>query len=291
MRHLGVYYMIIACMHFAAVGAFAKLLSSEIPSVEVVFFRNVVGLILVLYVIYKRPPTNQKGGQFGVLMFRGFIGTISLFALFYNIAHINLGAAYTFQKTSPIFTAIMAAIFLKESLSRRGWGAIFLGFVGILFIIQPNLGISKSDWLGIWSGVGAAMAMLSVRGLRKSYDTNVIVLSFMVWGTVLPIALMGAAEFVKFEALDFLLAPFAMPSLKGLVYIVLMGLAGYFFQLYMTKAYAATKKAGTVAAVSYMDVVFSLVVGLMMGDALPNLSAFFGIMLVIFSGIIVARER
>ena len=242
-------------------------------SIEVVFFRNAVGLAIVLYAIYKRPPTHQKGGQFWVLMFRGFIGTIALFALFYNIAHINLGAAYTFQKTSPIFTAIFAAIFLKEALSKKGWGAIFLGFIGILFIIQPNLGISKTDWLGLWSGVGAALAMLSVRTLRKSYDTSVIVLSFMAWGTA------------------FLLSPFVAPNFKGVILIVLMGLAGYFFQFYMTKAYAASKKAGSVAAISYMDVVFSLVVGFFMGDTLPNAAAFFGIMLVVISGIIVARER
>jgi len=236
-------------------------------------------------------PIRQSGGEFGMLMFRGFIGTVALFALFYNIAHINLGAAYTFQKTSPIFTAIFAAIFLREALSRRGWFAIFLGFIGILFIIQPNLGISKSDWLGLSSGVGAALAMLSVRKLRKAYDTNVIVLSFMAWGTFLPLALMGAAEWIEIKQLDFLLSPFAAPDLKGVVLIVLMGLAGFYFQLFMTKAYAASKKAGSVAAISYMDVVFSLVVGFFMGDTLPNAAAFFGIFLVIFSGILVARER
>ena len=283
--------MIIACMFFAAVGGFAKVLSEQMSSIEVVFFRNAVGLAIVLYAIYKKPPTHQKGGQFWVLMFRGFIGTIALFALFYNIAHINLGAAYTFQKTSPIFTAIFAAIFLKEALSKKGWGAIFLGFIGILFIIQPNLGISKTDWLGLWSGVGAALAMLSVRTLRKSYDTSVIVLSFMAWGTFLPLALMGAAEWIEIKQLDFLLSPFAAPDLKGVVLIVLMGLAGFYFQLFMTKAYAAVRKAGTVAAVSYMDVVFSLLVGFFMGDTLPDAAAFFGIFLVIFSGILVARER
>ena len=263
LRHLGAYYMIIACMFFAAVGGFAKVLSEQMPSIEVVFFRNAVGLAIVLYAIYKRPPTH----------------------------HINLGAAYTFQKTSPIFTAIFAAVFLKEALSKKGWGAIFLGFIGILFIIQPNLGISKTDWLGLGSGVGAALAMLSVRTLRKSYDTSVIVLSFMAWGTALPMLLMGLAEWARFEPLDFLLSPFVAPNFKGVILIVLMGLAGYFFQFYMTKAYAASKKAGSVAAISYMDVVFSLVIGFFMGDTLPNAAAFFGIMLVVISGIIVARER
>ena len=59
LHHLGAYYMIIACMFFAAVGGFAKVLSEQMSSIEVVFFRNAVGLAIVLYAIYKRPPTQR----------------------------------------------------------------------------------------------------------------------------------------------------------------------------------------------------------------------------------------
>jgi integral membrane protein len=70
-----------------------------------------------------------------------------------------------------------------------------------------------------------------------------------------------------------------------------MGLSGYYFQAFMTKAFAVGKKAGVIAAVSYADVIFTLIIGYFMGDTLPNAVAFFGIMLVVISGIIVARER
>ncbi|MDL0089069.1 DMT family transporter [Campylobacter gastrosuis] len=289
-RNLGVYYMIIASVLFATTGAFAKILSADLPSIEVVFFRNVVGLFIIIYAIFKS-PLKQKGGHFWLLMFRGFIGTMALFAFFYNIAHINLGAAFTFSKTSPIFTAIIAAIVFKERLSLKGWGAIFLGFVGILFVIQPNLGISKSDWLGLFSGVGAALAYTSVKELKRSYDTRTIVLSFMAWGSALPLVFMALAENFSYEPLDFLLSPFVIPSLKNCILILLMGVAGLIFQVYLTKAYAASPKAGVVAAVSYLDVVFTIFIGFFLGDALPNHVAFFGIMLVIFSGIIVVREK
>ncbi|WP_078435957.1 DMT family transporter [Campylobacter pinnipediorum] len=289
-RNLGIYYMIIASILFAFTGAFAKILSSDLPSIEVVFFRNLIGLMMILYAIFKK-PLNQKGGHIFLLMFRGFVGTIALFAFFYNIAHINLGAAFTFSKTSPIFTAILAAFVFKESLSFKGWGAIFLGFIGILFIIQPNLGISKTDWLGIWSGVGAALAYTSVRELKKSYDTKVIVLSFMGWGSLLPLVFMGMAEFVEYEPIDFLLSKFVMPNIWNLAAIIAMGVFGLFFQVYMTKAYAVSKKAGVVAAVSYLDVIFTIIIGFFMGDKLPDGLAFFGIILVILSGIIVVREK
>ncbi|WP_229931970.1 DMT family transporter [Campylobacter majalis] len=289
-KNLGIYYMLIACMMFAFTGACAKILGSHMPSIEVVFFRNLVGLGIVVYALFKFKQAHV-GGHFWLLMFRGFIGTMAMFAFFYNVAHINLAAAFTFSKTSPIFTAIIAAIVFKEALSYKGWSAICLGFIGILLIIQPNLGISKTDLIGIWSGIGAAMAYTSVRELKKSYSTNTIVFVFMCWGTALPIIFMSMAEFIAYEPLDFLLSKFVMPSIHSIFFIVLMGVSGYFFQVYMTKSYAVAKKAGVVAAVSYADVIFTLIIGYFMGDSLPNLVAFFGIMLVILSGIIVVREK
>ena len=59
----------------------------------------------------------------------------------------------------------------------------------------------------------------------------------------------------------------------------------------MTKAFAVSKKAGVVAAVSYADVIFTLIIGYFMGDALPNHLALLGILLVVVSGILVVKEK
>lgn len=289
-KNLGIYYMLLACLMFAFTGAFAKFLSKDLPSIEVVFFRNLIGLGIVLFSIYRLRPKNA-GGAFWLLMFRGFVGTMAMFAFFYNVAHISLAAAFTFSKTSPIFTALIAAIWLKEKLSSKGWFAVFLGFSGIVFVIQPNLGISKSDILGIWSGLGAALAYTSVRELNKSYSTHYIVLSFMAWGTALPMIFMWMASFYRPASFDFLFSPFVLPSWINLIFIILIGIFGYLFQVFMTKSYAAAKKVSIVATVSYSDVIFTIFMGAIMGDGLPNAMAFFGIMLVIFSGIMITREK
>ena len=70
-----------------------------------------------------------------------------------------------------------------------------------------------------------------------------------------------------------------------------MGLGGYYYQVYLTKAYAATKKAGIPAAISYMDIIFSMILGLLLGDALPNNVALLGIATIIFSGLLIAKEK
>jgi len=286
----GVKYMLLASFTFAIMGAFAKLSSQSMSSLEVVFFRNIAGVFLVGFAVLKTPMI-QKGGKPFLLLFRGTMGFVALLAFFYNIAHIPLGDAMTYSKTSPIFTAIFAWFFLQEKLSFKGWIAIFIGFIGILFITQPSgVGFSKYDLLGIFSGVGAALAYTSIRELRNYYDTRAIVLSFMGVGTIGPVILFLISPYFDIPELDFVLGKFVMP--EGIVwfYVIGMGVFATISQLLMTKAYGETK-AGIVGAVSYTNILFSIIVGVMLGDALPSMSMAFGIVLIVLAGIMVARAK
>jgi drug/metabolite transporter (DMT)-like permease len=286
----GVKYMLFASFIFAIMGAFAKLASNEMPSLEVVFFRNIFGVMMIGYSIYTK-PMNHSGGKPFLLLFRGTMGFLALLAYFYNIAHIPLGDAVTFSKTAPIFTALFAFFFLKEKLSASSWFAVFIGFGGILLITQPSaIGFSKYDILGIFSGVGAALAYTSVRELRNYYDTRAIVLSFTLVGTLTPILLFIISNYFYIAELDFMMGKFIMP--EGIVwfYVVGLGVLGTLSQYFMTKAYGETK-AGIVGAVSYTNIVFAILVGLLLGDNLPDLSTFFGISLIVIAGIMVAKAK
>jgi len=286
----GVKYMLIASFTFAIMGAFAKLASESMSSLEVVFFRNIAGVLIVGFAVLKT-PLKQVGGKPFLLFFRGLMGFLALLAFFYNIAHISLGDAMTYSKTSPIFTAIFAFLFLQEKLSLKGWLAIGLGFVGMLFITQPSgLGFSKYDLLGLFSGVGAALAYTSIRELKKFYDTRAIVLSFMGVGSLGPVLLFFITPYVNAPELDFLLSEFVIP--EGIVWFYLLAMGGFatLSQILMTKAYGATQ-AGIVGAISYTNIFFSIVVGVMLGDALPSMVTTFGIVLIVLAGVIVAREK
>ena len=135
LHHLSVYYMLMACFYNSLTGVFAKLLGAQISSLEVVLFRNLPGLLILLYKIKARPRAARfanKGGHPFTLAFRGIIGILGLMVFFYNIANISLGEAFTFQKTAPIWTAIIAYFTLGEKFGAMGWFSVCLGFVGIV---------------------------------------------------------------------------------------------------------------------------------------------------------------
>jgi drug/metabolite transporter (DMT)-like permease len=286
----GVLYMLGASFLFAILGVAAAKASQTLPSVEVVFFRNVFGVAIIGYAIYKS-PLKQIGGKPLLLLFRGLMGFVALLAFFYNIAHIPLGDAMTFSKTSPIFTAIFAFLFLNEKLNRYAVLALASGFLGIIFITDPTgLTFSKSDILGIFSGVGAALAYTSIRELKNYYDTKAIVLSFMGVGTVGPMLIFLVAEFYQNSDLDFMLAPFVMPSGITWVYIIILGITSTMAQVLMTKAYSSSK-AGIIAAVSYTNIVFSIIMGMLfLSDPFPDIYKIIGIILVITSGLLVIKK-
>ncbi|MDD5400766.1 MAG: DMT family transporter [Sulfurimonas sp.] len=286
----GVKYMLAASFLFAIMGAFAKLASQHMSSLEVVFFRNLFGVVLIGYAIYKT-PMKQSGGKPFLLFFRGFMGFVSLLAYFYNIAHIPMGDAVTFSKTAPIFTAVFAWLFLNEKLTFSAWLAVFVGFIGILLITQPSgIAFSKYDLLGIFSGIGAALAYTSVRELRSYYDTRMIVLSFTLVGTIGPIILFVLSKYFYMTELDFMMGEFVMPSGVVWLYVVGLGILGTLSQYYMTKAYGETK-AGIVGAVSYSNIVFAILIGVFLGDSLPNFITTCGIILIVGAGIAVAKTK
>lgn len=283
--------MFFASFCFAVMGAFAKELSAHMPSLEVVFFRNATGIILIVLTFFKAPIV-QEGGKPFLLIFRGLMGFMALVAFFYNIAHISLADAMTFSRTSPMFTALLAFWFLKEKIGFKEVFALIIGFIGIVLIMKPNgLRLDLTDILGLLSGIGAALAYTSVRELKKYYDTRVIVLSFMVVGTIGPIMLFVFNDSVSVGVFDFLKADFIMPDTMMWVYIFGLGFSATVAQTFMTKAYGITK-AGIVGAVSYANILFSLLIGVIIfEDALPDFMGSFGIILVILGGILVAKEK
>jgi len=287
----GILYMLLASLSFGLMGGFAKLISQTLPSVEVTFFRNIFGVILVGIAIYKS-PLKQKGGKPLLLFFRGSMGFIALLAYFSAMAHIPLGEAVTYNKTSPIFVSIFAYIFLKEELPKIAYISLILGFIGIVLIAKPfGNEFNLYDILGIFSGIGAALAYTSIRELRKYYDTKMIVMSFMLVGTIAPLILMIISNFITVtQNWEWIFSPFIMPQKIEWIYVTLVGIFATISQLLMTKAYEITK-AGIVGTISYSNILFALIIGIILGDNLPTLWTTIGIILVIISGLMVALVK
>lgn len=283
----GIAFMLLASFLFALTMLFAKLLSGSMGSVEVTFWRNGIGLIVIGALVILKPIHNIGGKPF-TLIFRGIIGTIALLTFFYTISVTTLSNAIVFAKTEPIFTALLAFFLLGEKLSSRAILAVLIGFTGVAMLSGLHLGYLHI--MGILTGLLSALAYTSVRSLKAFYDERTVVLSFMISGVLIPIILMMAAEYITSDMLAFALSPFTMPQKMDWIWIILMGISAAYGQVYMTRAYFYAK-AGIVSTVSYSVILFATLFGIILGDILPTPMVIMGGTLIVFSGVLLSRQK
>ena len=287
----GVLFMLASALISALNGALTKILAEDISALEIVFFRNLFGILLILYALKHTPP-KLTGGKFHLLFLRGFLGFSAMILFFYTITVIPLGEAITLNKTSPFFVTILAFFLLKERLSRRVLFALLIGFSGTVLITKPfGMDFSYAHFLGVLGGFFAAAAYTTIKKIKDIYDSRVIVLSFVGVGAFLPALLFLIAPFVQTPAsLNFLFPVFVLPEgLKIWMLILLMGLISTLSQWLLTKAYSA-KNLSVIGVVSYTNIPFAIGFGWMLGDAFPDTLSFVGICLIVTGGVLVSRK-
>jgi drug/metabolite transporter (DMT)-like permease len=287
----GILFMLVAALISALNGALTKILSEDISALEIVFFRNFIGIFLILYALKHTPP-KLKGGKIHLLFMRGFLGFSAMILFFYSITVIPLGEAITLNKTSPLFVAFLAFFLLKEKMQLHVLFALLLGFSGVVLITKPyGVSFSYAHFLGLLGGFFAAAAYTTIKKIKDIYDSRIIVLSFVLVGTLLPLLLFATAPFINPpSAIAFLFPEFIVPlraSFWGVVAI--MALISTLSQWLLTKAYSA-KNLGIVGVISYTNIPFAIGFGYLLGDPFPDIITFLGIIFIISGGFLVGRK-
>ncbi len=287
----GIVYMLASALISAMNGAVAKLLGEDMSALEIVFFRNIIGVAIILATL-KHTPASLPGGKIHLLLFRGFFGFTAMILFFYTITTIPLGVAITLNKTSPLFVAILAFFLMKERLNRYAITALFLGFSGVTLITQPTgFSLQYEHLLGLLGGFFAACAYATIKKIRNIYDARVIVLSFVGMGTFLPGILFAIAPHIEPPGnLAFLFPHFVLPTtIATWALIAFMAIISTLSQWLLTKAYTLGR-AGIVGVVSYTNIPFAVGFGWMLGDPFPNLWAWIGIALIVLAGILLKKS-
>jgi len=272
-------------------GAIAKILTDEFSAMELVLFRNLIGVVLILYALKHTPPT-LTGGKWYLLITRGIFGFSAMILFFYTIMTIPLGEAITLNKTSPLFVTLLAFYILHEPLSKRTLLALVIGFLGVVLIVKPfGMSMSYEHFLGILGGFFAAAAYTTIKKIKDIYDSRVIVLSFVGIGTILPILFFLVAPHVSVpRTLEFMFPAFVLPTApKVWLLIVFMAFISTLSQWLLTKAYSASNLS-IIGVISFTNIPFAIGFGWMLGDAFPGGLTFLGIGFIVLGGFLVGKK-
>lgn len=276
----GVLFMLLSALIGALNGAVAKFLSTSMDPLEIVFYRNLLGILIIVYSI-RRAKIHINTSKLHLLFLRGLFGALAMVLFFYTIATIPLGEAVVLNKTSPFFVTILAYYLMKESINLRIFFALIIGFIGILFIMKPfGVEISIEHILGVFGGFFAACAYATIKKIKDIYDARVIMLSFMGVGILIPLGLFLFTPYVNFQI-------HTEPFIWAL--IIFMAVISTASQWFLTRAYSLSK-ASIIGVVSYSNIPFAIGFGVILGDSFPDIYTFTGIVLIIVGGILVSKK-
>jgi drug/metabolite transporter (DMT)-like permease len=255
---MSVWYMLISALGFALMAACVKEVSGlGIPVLEIVAVRAIVSGI-ISYVDIKRKKIPLFGHNKVLLIARGTVGSFALMFVYYTITTLPLAEATLLQYLHPVFTAILALLFLKETIQRSTIACIVISLLGLFIIIQPNLAQSNLQldsvvhypWLSIGTGVlgafGSAVAYIIVKKLTKTDDSSVIIFYFPLIAFPVSMILLGS--------------DFVVPSLAAAGLLILVGIFTQVGQVGLTKALHCAD-ANKATAYSYVQVLFSVFIG------------------------------
>lgn len=244
-----------------------KATSARIPSNEIVFFRSVIGTILILLLMRRQKVGFSKSG-IPMLALRGCCGALFMIAYFYTIANMPLVDANILVNLSPVFSLILSAIFLKDKLQAKMYYVLPIIFLGAIFTINPfgYSTYSTAALFGIAAAIFSGAAGVCIRFLSKKHHSYEIILYFMATATVISVPLMWN-EFV-------------VPTLIEWFFLLSIGLISLLAQIFLTRAFTH-ENVVLVEVVRYIGIIFNAFWGFVIWSEIPQWYVIFGGALII----------
>lgn len=290
---LGLFYGLLSTVFFSVIALLVKTIQG-VHSIEISAIRCFFQMIFVVpLLIYHRTGFLGPRDKRVFLVLRGFLGSNAMILLFYAVQQMPLADATVIMFSNPVFTSLLAWIFLKEKCTL--WDCFFTVFTlaGVILIARPPFlfgerlhGIEgnytdhiKGTIAAFAGAIGAACTIVVLRKMGKSVHYYLSVWYY---------AVIGLAECLIVITV---LGEWALPPCGRdrwiLMLIAVLGIAG---QTFLTKA-LQIEKAGPVALMRTVDVLLAFIFQFLFFNRAPTWWSLGGALCVVVStsGVVLRR--
>ncbi len=275
---LGIASMMVAVAAMTIMDAVAKWLGQGYPIVEIVFFRFLFALAPILFIVWQGGgrPALRIGWGWGYLL-RSAFGLGAIFTFFTGLRYLPLAEAFAIAFVAPLFVTALSVPFLGEKVGARRWGAVIVGFIGVLVITRPGAeAFQPAALLILAAALLYALAMLVTRRLARTESTP----SILFFTTCLSLVVSAA------------LLPFGWrsPSGEDLLLFALLGLIAGGGNYFMTQAYRHAP-AAVVAPFDYTALIWGTIIGWLVWRELPGPHVWLGVAILVARGLYIIRRE
>ena len=271
-------FMIISTFSFSLMNSFVKYLD-HFPTFEIVFFRTIGSLILgTSYILIKGIPILGNSRKY--MIFRALAGLTAMSLFFMSLKYLPVGTAVSLRYLAPVYAAFFAVFLLKERLKPIQWFLFSFAFAGVLVLKGFDNNINTTGLLLVLAAsVFSGLVYVLIRKIGNSDHPLVIVNYFMFTGTVIG-GILSINNWVNPVGVDWLL-------------LSSLGIFGFFGQVFMTKAFQIAK-TNLVAPLKYIEVIFTITVGIFWFGDIYSPWSLLGIVMIIaalIANVIIGKKQ
>lgn len=271
----GVAFMLISVACMSTMDVLAKWVVASVAVPQMIALRSIIVLALAAVMV-------GRGGGMSALSTRRprghalriVLSVGAMLTFFEGLRQLPLATAISLGFSAPLFMTALSVPFLGEKVGAHRWGAVFVGFVGVLIVIQPG-GEGTLSWpalLVVASAMFFAGVMLTVRSLAPT-ESDAAMIVYQNLGVLLVTGL---------------IAPFVWtwPTGGELVAIALMGVVLVANQLAMQRSFRAAP-VGAVAPFQYTELLWASLFGYAIWSETPGWNVWAGACVIVASGLYV----
>ncbi|WP_316859670.1 DMT family transporter [uncultured Cohaesibacter sp.] len=284
----GIFTMQLSVLFFSTNDVFNKLVGDNLATGQMVLIRGICATVLVflLCVFFRELKHFAQSFQPTVLI-RGLCETLSAICCLIALKNLPLANVSAILLAIPLTTTAAAALLLGEQVGIRRWSAVLIGFIGVLAIVRPGIeGFNFYSIFGLGAVFFAAARDLVTRQIPKGSSLWIVTLATMIVST-LGGGVMTLAE-GWFSGFD---TAWLAPNSKNLLFLLAAGsfltLGQYFIAIAMQNG-----EVSVVSSFRYISMPIALTYGYLIWGEVPDALTWFGILLILASGIYtIFRER
>jgi len=210
-------------------------------------------------------------------LFRCLMGLIALVAIVIALRKLPLAVVVSLSFAAPLFITVLSIFLLSEKVGLFRWGAVLIGFIGVIVISEPGFDQMNIYYLlPLIFCIGMAFVTITIRKLSTSEPIWLISIFFTIT--------------ISIAGLFTISMGWKMPDLKDFILLALIGVTGGSANLFLTQSYKLSE-VSLVAPLKYLSLVFAVIFGYLIWNEVPTFKTLIGASLVIFASLIIFRRE
>ena len=260
--------MVISGLFFVLMHSAVKYLSTEVHIFEIAFFRCALVIFVLFPIILQQGKSVFVTGQPKIQFLRITTNSVAMLCFFYGISSTPLAQLTTLGFTVPIFTTILAVVFMKEKIRFRRTSALIIGFIGTLIVMRPDISIELGAVLIIFSSFLWSVCLIYIKKLTETDSAITISLYFGIG--MIPATFIMA--FPVFEMID----------LRQFLILIFIAITGTLAQTIMNFAFEKGELA-LLLPFDFLRLIWSVLIGYALFAEEPEITLWIGGFLIIGS--------